>query len=166
MPRADFVTSILLTAFGIAIYVMSVQMPRLEDQKINPYSAPGVVPTFLGAVIGLLGFVLLVRSLLRGGHRLGVNARTLKAFFTADITRRALLTVTLSVVYALILGRIPYAVATGLYIFAFILTFEYRWRESFASQIKRVAIAALIAVLAAGVVAATFRYLFLVTLPG
>ncbi len=165
MPRADFVTSVLLTAFGIAVFVLSYTMPRLEEQNINPYSAPGVVPMFLGAVNTLLGLVLFVRSLVRRGHHLGINGATIKAFFTADMSRRVVLTVGLSVAYGLLLGRVPYAVATGLYILAFILLFEYRWRDSLRSQLKGVAVALLIAVLASGAVAATFRYVFLVNLP-
>lgn len=167
MPKADFVTSIIFIAFGIGVLVISIQMPRFEEQGVNRFSVPGIVPGFLGAVIALLGGVLFVRSIIRKGYRLGINRRALKGFFTAEMTRRFALTILVSVAYAVgLIGRINYEIATAIYIFAFIMIFDYRWKQRFAVQWKKVLVAAVIAVLVAGAVGTTFRYLFLVNLPG
>lgn len=167
MPKADFLTSIFLVAFGAAMLAMALAMPRFEAQNANPYSVPGIVPSFLGAIITVLGIVLLVRSTRQGGYRLGLNGATVRGFLSDPATRRFLLTLLVSAAYALgLLGRIPYSIATGLYVFVFIVLFEYDRSMSLAAQWKRVAIAALVALLSAAIVTAVFRYLFLVDLPG
>ena len=167
MPRADFVTSIILIVFGLAVFILSVQMPTFEEHGVNPYSVPGVVPGFLGAVIAFLGVVLFIRSILREGHRLGITGQTVKAFFTAESTKRFALTILISVIYALVLlGRTYYSVATAIYVFVFIFIFEYEWKRPFVEQWLRVLIALIIAVLVAVGVTTVFQYLFLVNLPG
>ena len=81
MPRADFLMSLFFIVFGIIVLVISVQMPRLEDQGVDPYSVPGIVPGFLGAIIAFLGGVLLVRSVIRKGYSLNLNRTTVRNFF-------------------------------------------------------------------------------------
>jgi hypothetical protein len=167
MPRADFVTSVILIAFGIATLIISLQMPRFEEQGVNPYSVPGIVPGFLGVVIAFLGIVLFIRSIIRKGYELGLTGQTVKEFFTAESTKRFALTILISVIYALVLlGRILYSVATALYMFTFIFIFEYEWKKPFIQQWQRVLIALVIAVLVSAGVTTVFQYLFLVNLPG
>jgi hypothetical protein len=167
MPRADLVTSVILIAFGVGVLVNSLQMPTFAEQGVNPYSAPGIVPGFLGAIVTVLGVVLFVRSILRKGHRLGVSRAATRAFLTAEMTKRFAVTIIVSVIYGLgLLGRLPYEIATTLYVFAFIFIFEYKWKLGFRAQWKRVLLAAVVALLAGFVVGSVFRYLFLVNLPG
>jgi len=167
MTRADFVTSIILIAFGVAVLIMSLHMPTFAARGVNPYSAPGIVPGFLGALIALLGLVLFIRSVGRKGYRLGINGRTVKEFFTAQQTRRLVITIVISVLYALVLlGRVPYPIATGIYVLAFILLFEYKWKSPARSQWKTLLFAVIVAVSTAVLVTAVFQYLFLVSLPG
>jgi len=167
MPKADFITSIILIAFGIGVLVLSIQMPRFEEQGVNRFSVPGIVPGFLGAIVGVLGIVLFVRSIVRKGYRLGISGQSTKAFFSAEMTKRFALTILISAGYALgLVSRIPYAFATIIYVTAFIIVFEYKWKESFRSQWKRVLLAVIIGVLTGAVVSAVFRFVFLVDLPG
>jgi putative tricarboxylic transport membrane protein len=62
-------------------------------------------------------------------------------------------------------GRIPYWLATGLFIFVFILVFE--WRSGMpAKERSRIGVmAAILAVIVTAAVSYTFERLFLVTLP-
>lgn len=167
MPRADLVTSIILIAFGISVLVLSLQMPRFEEHGVNPYSVPGIVPGFLGAVVAFLGVVLFIRSIVQKGYRLGLTGGTVKEFFTSETTKRFALTIAVSIIYALVLlGRIPFPIATGVYIFTFIFIFEYQWKKSFLVQWKRVLMALAVAVVFSAAVTGVFRYLFLVNLPG
>lgn len=166
MPKADFLMSIVLMAFGITVMVISIGMPRFEDMDINPYSVPGVVPGFLGAIIAVLGFVLLVRSIIQKGYRLDITNQTLKSWIRDDGTRRLLLTLGLCIFYALVLiGFLPYAVGTILFIFAFIAIFEYRRGVPPAKQMRMFLFAALTAVLSGLIIWVVFRYGFLVSLP-
>ncbi len=166
MPKADFATSLGLTAFGTFVLVVSIRMPRFQEQGANPYSVPGIVPGLVGAILAALGVVLLVRSILRGGHRTGITGRTVVEFFREESSRRIFLTIVASVIYGLVLiGTVPFYLATGIYVFAFVMIFEYEFRKPLKEQWRRVAVALLMAVLVAGIVTAVFQYLFLVNLP-
>src|SRR6478672_4752889 len=64
--RADLHDALGWIALGAAILVGSLTMDRLENQNINPYTVPGLLPGLLGAAMLLLGGVLAVRSWRRG----------------------------------------------------------------------------------------------------
>ena len=166
MAKADFFTAILLVVFSISIIVLSIQMPRMEEFGANPYSAPGIVPGFLGGILLLLGGILFARSVLRRGYRLNITGVSLKTFFQADSVRRVLLTIGISLIYGIgFLGRIPYVAATFIYVTSFILLFEYQPAMPRQKQATMLGFAVIQAVLVTGIVAAVFRYVFLVKLP-
>jgi hypothetical protein len=167
MPRADFVTSIGLIAFGVAVLVLSIQMPRFEEQGVNRFSVPGIVPGFLGSIVALLGLVLFIRSIIQKGYKLGLDGAAVRRFFTAEMTKRFALTILINVIYGWgMISRINYEVATAIYVFVFIVVFDVKWRQGIKTQWKKLLVAAVIALLVAGVVGTTFRRLFLVNLPG
>jgi len=166
MAKADFLMSVLLIVFGITILVTSINMPRYEKMDVNPYSVPGVVPGFLGAVISFMGLTLLIRSLLRKGYKLGLNGQTLKIWAKEDSTRRLMLTLGLSILYAIVfIGLLPYSIGTVLFIFAFIVTFEYKKGITLKEQKRMVWKALITAVISGLSIWGVFRYLFLVSLP-
>jgi len=166
MPKADFVTSIVLFLFGTVICILSIKMPKMEELGANPYSVPGIVPGFLGVIIAFLALVLFWRSLHQGGYRLELTGEKWVAFFRDASYRRVLMTIMLGVIYGVgLLDRVPYALTTFLYVFAFVAMFEYQRDKPFQEQKKTVLWAGVQAGLTAGIVAAVFRYLFLVNLP-
>ncbi len=166
MPRADFVVGILLLVFGIAITWNSLAMPRYEDQGGSFLDSPGIVPAILGVLITLFAAVLLARSIVRKGYRLGINGATLVGVLRDVTTVRMIVVIALGVFYGLILLRwLHFIASTAIFIFAFVMIFEYELKKPFAAQWK-VPVFAL--VLSAAVTAATyyaFQYLFLVNLP-
>lgn len=166
MPKADFLTSLLLFAFGIAVLITSIKMPRFEDQGANSYSVPGIVPGLLGVAIAVLSLILFIRSFIQKGYRVGLTKKVIKGFFSSDSTRRFFLSLTLCVVYGVfLLGRIPYHIATGSFVLVFIIAFEFEFRESLLSQRKTIISSLAEAVLVSAGVTFLFRYLFLVKLP-
>lgn len=166
MPKADFVTSIVLMAFGVWVLLHSIQMPRFENLEANPFSVPGIVPGLLGAVIFLLSLVVFLRSLKQKGYRLGINASVIRNFTKDASIQRMLVTILVCVVYGLgLIGRIDYYLATLLFVLAFLLLFQYRPSQNDPRPVKLIAMSVLQAVLTAGAVGAVFRYLFLVELP-
>ena len=166
MPKADFLTAIFLIVFGITVLLISIGMPRFEELSVNPYSVPGIVPGFLGAILAVLGVVMLIRSVVQKGYRFNLTAGGLKTWIREDSTRRLLLTLGLCIFYALVLiGLLPYAVGTILFIFAFIVVFEYRRGVSPARQKRMFLFAALTSVISGLAIWAVFRYGFLVNLP-
>lgn len=166
LPKADFVTALILAVSSIAIVVSAYRMPRFEEVGAQPYDAPGLVPGLLGMILLILSFMLLMRSIRQKGYVLGVNPGSLATFFKDATVLRILITIGISMLYGMaFLGNLPYVLATGLYVLAFVIIFEYRRDQPMQTQWKILLFALLLAVLTAGAVAVVFRYLFLVNLP-
>ena len=167
MPKADFLMSMLFILFGGFVIIISSRMPNFADQNANPYSAPGVVPSILGVIFVILGLVMLIRSIFKKGYRLGITGTNISAWFRDQTTHRFLITLILSVIYALILlGRMHFMLATGLYMFTFVVLFEYKRGTGLFAQKKTFLMALLLAVITSGSIYWVFRYLFLVNFPG
>lgn len=153
LRRADLWFGLLLALFGGAVVVESWQMPRLQDLGVHPMSAPGLTPGLLGVVLAGLGLALLVRSLAVGGP---VAATAERGW------GRLAATLTLCLVYAAgLVGRLPFWLATFLFVSGFVALFSWPGRSP-----VRVGLVALI--LGAGVavsVTLLFERVFLVRLP-
>lgn len=67
--RADLHDAIGWIALGAAVLVGSLTMDRLQNQNINPYTVPGLLPGLLGLAMIVLGGVLALRSWRRGALR-------------------------------------------------------------------------------------------------
>jgi putative tricarboxylic transport membrane protein len=166
MPKADFVVSILLMGFGVWVVLHSFQMPRFKELGANPLSVPGIVPGILGTVIFILSLVVFIRSLARRGYRLGLSRQTLKNFFQETSLQRMLLTISICIGYGIFMvGSMNYYPATFIFVLVFIILFQFRGSEDVSARGKMLLFAVLQALLAAGIVGAVFRYLFLVDLP-
>jgi putative tricarboxylic transport membrane protein len=166
MPKADFLTAIGLFLFSSAIIILSLRMPRYEGLGIETYSVPGIVPGILGGMLLISSIVLLIRSVLRKGYRLGLTTQVTKNFLKDESTRNFLITLALCVGYGVFaLRRIPYALATGLFVFFFVLIFEFRPKMDILSQKRTFLLSFIEALFVSAGVTLVFRYLFLVDLP-
>jgi putative tricarboxylic transport membrane protein len=167
MVKKDFITSIVLIAFSISVVVSSYTMPRLERRGIDPFSAPGVVPGMIGAILLCLALILFVRSLRKGGYRLFSGGEAVEnSGRQPGAARRVLITLAISLIYAVgCLGRLDYSIITMLYIFSFICLFEYRPEQRLSEQKKMFGLALLQALIASLLITVVFRHLFLVDLP-
>ena len=63
MVRADLLAGLFFIILGLAIFYGAWTMDRLEVRRIQPLTAPGLVPGLLSAALTLCGFVLAFRSL-------------------------------------------------------------------------------------------------------
>ena len=162
MARADFYTGIIMMTFGITATVMALQMPKIPK---DPYSAPGVLPMFLGVIITGLSLVMFVRSIVKTKGKVGFSGDSVKSFVTDASVLRVAITALLCVSYALLLGKVLFPLLTFLYILVFILVFEYDRKTAFKPQVKKILIAVLVALITALSITAVFEYLFLVRLP-
>ena len=166
MPKADFVVSILLMCFGVWVVIHSFQMPRFKELGADPLSVPGIVPGILGTVIFILSLVVFIRSLTRRGYQLGLNRQTLRNFFQDASSQRMLVTIFICIVYGIFMvGSLNYYPATFIFVLVFIIIFQLRGTQDVSARGKMLLFAVLQALLAAGIVGAVFRYLFLVDLP-
>jgi hypothetical protein len=162
--RADFVGGIAWIAFGIAIVGGAWTMDRLERFGATLYTAPGLVPGVIGAAIALLGLVLVIRSV-RGGAIAGFAAPWSPTPEGRSALMRSGIATALSLLYALgMIGRIPFPIATALFVFAFLMVFDVSDRAP-SRLAKRAAIAAITAIATSAVVSLVFERIFLVRLP-
>ena len=161
LVKADFYTSIILMVFGITVTVMAVRMPVIS----NRFSAPGILPTILGIIITALSFIVFVRSIIRSKGKVGISGTGVKELLADIGVRRIISTTVLCVGYALLLGKLWFPVITFLFVLIFIVFFEYELKEPFKPQIKKILIAALVALIVSVSVTVVFEELFFVRLP-
>jgi len=166
MDKLDFVSAIVLLVFGIGVLVESLRMPRLEDLDINPYTVPGLVPGLLGVAIAACGLAMLIRSIVRGGWRLGLTGQAAGGWLASAALRRSLVTLVLTLVYAGVLfPLVPFVIATPIFVFVFTVTAEWMALGRRPPALSLV-IALVIAVVAGVVIGYVFQNLFFVRLPG
>jgi hypothetical protein len=166
MPRADFVTSMILIVVGVATVWNSLEMPRYEDQGGTFLDSPGIVPAILGVLLIALSLVVLIRSIVRKGYQLGWNRASLSALLKDVTTMRMLVTIAFGVVYGLFLMRwLHFIASTMIFAFVFIVVFEYDIKKPFAAQWKIPVFAAIISATSTLAVYFAFTKAFLVNLP-
>ena len=166
MVRADFVTGIVLILTSLYVIVESWRMPRMEHLGAHPLSVPGIVPAFLAVVLIIFGGVLVIRSVRSGGYRLGCTRAKVQEVLSRPGNQRLWVTGLLCVGYAgFLIGTLPYWLATGLFVFAFVVLFEWKHGMSPSAWMRLAVVAGILAVLTSATVTWVFERLFLVTLP-
>lgn len=163
MIRADLIAAIAFIILAAAMLYGSWTMDRLELRRIHPLTAPGLVPGLLSVALLLCGVVLAVRSLrlpAPGGWT------DLGAAITSGAAGRAGMVLLLSLVYTLgLVGFLPFWLATGLFVFSFILVFETWLSEPRRSLLQSLPWAIGLAIATAAIVTIVFERAFLVRLP-
>lgn len=163
--RADLLFGVVLVALGIAVAFESWRMPRLTELGVHPMTAPGLVPGLLGLVTALLGGILAARSARTGDDfaagALGSDSRKL-----LRQAGRFALSLALCLAYAVVLvGRVEFWVATGLFVFVFIVLFEWNGERDISGHVRAVVFAGIQAIVVAALVTVVFERIFLVRLP-
>jgi putative tricarboxylic transport membrane protein len=163
-PRVDLWTAAVFFAVAIAILYASWLMPTYRQQAGQLYTAPGLVPSFYGTIIALLSLWLGARSIGRGALKRGIKAPRTKREGYSDA--RLLLATVLCLVYAIgLIGRLPFWLATAIFVFLFVLLFEWERGQVWTLRARRIAIAAALGLGTGWAVLYVFRDIFLVRLP-
>ncbi|GGA36253.1 tripartite tricarboxylate transporter TctB family protein [Pelagibacterium lentulum] len=164
MIKADLLAGLFFLIVGIAIFYLAWDMPRLETRRIHPATIPGLVPMLLGGSLALCGFLLAVRAArvepVRNSWavlgRTLVNTEAIRTFVLAALV----------LIYTLgLVGLVPFWLATGLFVFAFIMLYETVLAENAAPIARSVLWALVQAIIVAAVVTLVFERGFLVRLP-
>jgi Tripartite tricarboxylate transporter TctB family len=165
-PRTDFLSAIGWMGLGIAILIGSVMMDRLEDQDINPYTIPGLLPGLLGIAMIILGALLAIRSWRAHPFRPAETAVT-----SADGVGRKRLALVLTLCLAFGVGLVghglPFWFAVFIFVTASILTLQYQQQSAIESsaRLRQFAMAAAIGLGAGIAITVIFQDIFLVRLP-
>jgi hypothetical protein len=142
-------------ALGLGIVVESWRMDRLEQQQINPWTVPGLVPGLLGVVLAAFGLILALR---RGGAA--------EAAGPLDAWRAGLAALLcLGFGAGLVGSGLPFWAATFVFVFLAILLFEWPDRRAAGTGLRGAASAGAIAAGTAAIVTLVFQEVFLVRLP-
>jgi hypothetical protein len=161
--RADLITAVVLVVLGLAVFYFSWTMDRLEVRRIHPSTIPGLVPMCLGAALTLCGGLLAVRSW-RLDER-GGGAALLRSLLSWQSVR-ILTILALALVFTLVLmGRMPFWLAAGIFIFSFITLFETVMADAPKPLVPTLLWAAGIAAAGGGGIWYVFERIFLVRLP-
>jgi hypothetical protein len=163
--KADLITGMVLFVLAVAIVYGAWTMDRLELRQIHPLSAPGLLPGLLGIALGIFSLLLIAQALRARADASAVDTGPSGLIDDGGLVR---LTVAafLCLAYALgLVGRVPFWLATSVFVASFIFLFE--WREA---SFRREVIASAGWALAIGIavgwgVAYAFSELFLVRLP-
>lgn len=163
-PRVDLVTAAVFFVAGVAIIYAAWLMPRFEEQLGQVYTAPGLVPALYGTVIAILALWLAGRSIGRGALLPGAAGRREKREGYSDA--RLVLAAVLCLAFAVgMVGRLPFWLATAVFVFLFIMLFEWRAGQPWRERIRPIVTAALVAGATGGLVVLVFQRVFLVRLP-
>jgi hypothetical protein len=165
-PRSDLRGGLSWMLLGAAVLVVSATMDRLEQQHINPYTVPGLLPGILGIAMLLLGSLLTLRSWRRGAlaqPRLPFSAHQ------REVRKRVWSVIALCTVYSVgLIGHgIPFWVASALFVVASIVILQRMNRDEDERRLtpKFWAKAIVIGLAAAVITQVVFQELFLVRLP-
>jgi hypothetical protein len=144
--------------FGLLIVAGSLRMDRFEAMGAQLYTMPGFVPGMIGAMVALLGLLLMVRGALRRAKEADAGSEPAESL----LNRRIVITMVLSVLYAgLLVGRAPFWLVTALFVAAFVATFTPPGQ----ALPRRLGVALIAGVLTSAVVTVVFQQVFLVRLP-
>ena len=120
------------------------------------------MPGIIALVIAVLGLLLTLRAARQPVSKNG----EVQSQASAASRRRFWLTLILTLTYAAVLvGRLPFWLATGLFVFAFVALVEWRTDRSAAEHMRALGFALAYAGIVAAVVTWVFQEIFLVRLP-
>jgi hypothetical protein len=165
-PRSDFEEGLGWMALGAAVLIGSVTMDRLEQQHINPYTIPGLLPGLLGIAMLLLGGILTLRSWRRGALSQGASPVTA---LQRETRKRAWMVIALCTIYSVgLVGQgLAFWLASTIFVTGTIIVMQ---RMSSDGEERRLtpklwAKAIVIGLASAVITQLVFQELFLVRLP-
>lgn len=176
--RGEWLGVAFWAALGATLFVAGWRMDRLSHQGIAPWSAPGLLPAVVGALMVAFALVLALQvwradEAPEDAQAAATPAKQADAADAADAADRpagwgasALATVLCVLFAGASLGRgWPFQVEAALFILGF--TAIFRWREWRAAGgvLRGLAQTAVIAVVAAVAISWLFESVFLVRLP-
>ena len=159
--RTDLGIAATFFVFAAAIISHAWGMPRFADQGGQIYTAPGLVPTFYGLVMGVLSLWLAARSLRRLRTETAIPAEE-----TESNNGRLAIASALGLFFIVgLMGRMPFWLATSIFVTLFIAIFEWQPRLPTALRARYLATALIQGLITGFLVTLVFQKLFLVRLP-
>ncbi|MBL4813509.1 MAG: tripartite tricarboxylate transporter TctB family protein [Rhodobacteraceae bacterium] len=156
MKSADKAMAFVLIALGLAMLWGGYVMDRLEVRNIHPGSIPGLLPMVLGVLITLCGGLLYVTS---------AKDDPSGAIDFGNISNLLWAAALCGAFAILLVGKLPFYIATFVFITAFAARFTYDKAHSPRQRGQKLLAAVVMGLVFSGLISALFRYAFLVRLP-
>ena len=154
--RTDLIGGAVWIALGLAIVLACWRMDRFTQMGATLYTMPGLVPGIVGAVLVLLGALLMLRAWREQAS--GAAPEAPEPLLNARVIRFG----GLCLVYAVgLVGRVPFWLGTAVFAAAAIAVFA----PADQPPARRFGLALLIGAITAIVIATVFERVFLVRLP-
>ncbi len=163
-PHSDFVAALIWIAFGVAVAIASWRMDRLENQDVNPYTVPGLLPGLLGIALTFFGLLLLLRAWRQGALDPNVPRATP---MSAAERRRLLIVLGLCLTFGIVLvgHGLPFWLAAAIFVSVTISILQYPQRRASGEVSRGIAMAIAIGLGAGLAITLVFQEFFLVRLP-
>ena len=163
-PRSDFFAALMWIAFGLAATIGSWRMDRLENQDVNPYTVPGLLPGLLGLAIVFFGTLLLARAWRQGA--LGRESPRAAAMSAVE-RKRFLIVLGLCLTFGVgLVGHgLPFWLAAAIFVSTTIAVLQYPQHRAAGQVARGLAIAIAIGLAAGLLITLVFQEFFLVRLP-
>ncbi len=136
---ADVAAGLALGALSLAFLFGALRMP-MHTMHWTWLNAPGLVPAVLAAVLLVQALFLTVRGAGRlRARRQGAAGRAAALQWGAG---RVALTLALAFAFALLMGRMPFAILTALFVFAMTVAFRgtSAWKAAASALITAVTV--------------------------
>jgi putative tricarboxylic transport membrane protein len=161
-PRADLLTGAAWLGLAAAIVIASWRMDRLGHLQATLYTMPGLVPGLLGAAIGLMAIILMLRAV-----RAGALAQTTWPRIRISEHWRLIAVIGLGLIYAVgLVGRgLPFWLASTIYVTVFVIVFQFEDRRRAGTLGRGIAFAILFGAAAGLAIHYGFQDVFLVRVP-
>ena len=146
LQKKDLVASVIVFAFGLYSFLSGLQMCffAVTGTKVWYYS-PGFLPAFIGLVLMILATIMFCKKYANGVRITNEDVhRTFQKLFSFRNWRLITAIVFLAIYVFLMIGRIPFAIATFLYLSVNFITFRTRniaiWKLLLISAITTAAV--------------------------
>ena len=161
-PFADLLTGAAWLALAAAIVAASWRMDRLAHLGATLYTLPGLVPGLLGAAIGLMAVILMLRAL-RAGALAGAHMPRIRL----AAHWRLIATLALGLLFALgLVGHgLPFWLAAATFIAVFVAVFQFGERRANGTLMRGAAFALAFGIVAGLAIHYGFQDVFLVRVP-
>lgn len=164
-PRGDLIQAVIWIAVGLGTLVESFRMDRLENQDINPYTIPGLLPGCLGVAIVFFGLLMVYRSITR--HALAPqDKKPLTPAIRHELNRMwTILFLCIGFSCGLVGHGLPFWLAAAMFITATIGVLQFDQLKQNNTVRRGLFMAAVIGLCAGVTIMLVFQEFFLVRLP-
>lgn len=128
LRKLDLVFAVALFTFGLFYLIYALKMPTENLGSFGGNSvatAPGILPGIVSAVIMVLAIILFFSAWKENARITKEDMKKVWEVLISKTSQRVALVVLIVVIYGFVLlGNVPYLIATTVYLFAFMWLFK------------------------------------------